>query len=524
LLKPGVNIYGYVYAESGVGEITRLLVSTVKEAGLDYAVIPFTETLSRQDTKFSDLGTLEPEFDVNIIGVNADQMSVFLETFGRSAIEDRYSIGLWAWELEHFPDWMARSADLIDEVWAISEYTGRAIAKEVCRPVQSFPLPIAAPVPPPRTRQDLGLPEGFLFMFCFDLDSVFARKNPIAVMDAFTQAFARGEGPQLVVKSINGDRHPQEVAMLHEAAARHPDITYVDGYLPIEDQRAFFASCDAYISLHRAEGFGLTMAEAMALGKPVIATDYSGNLDFMDSQNSYLVPWEYRPIGPGSEPYPEDVLWADPDVDAAATLMRFVFENPDDVSKKTARAVRDIDTYHSPRARSKFVVERLKRVRQELDRRGPGSRRAAATSSLPAFPRAEQQMMPRPFPIDLDRLLNDIAALIDRGPALDNDFVNGVLGETLQGEEWLGVRANYAFQSEINQALLRLIRVTGELAVGQWNFPETSGISAELSENLMAASQIAAQIAATCQERFEGAADVVRDLHLLAARLRGLRT
>ena len=188
---------------------------------------------------------------------------------------------MWAWELDDFPDWLAQSAALVDEIWSNSSFSGQSIAQKVGRPVQPFPLPIDAPQPPPRTRKDLGLPEGFLFMFCFDLDSIYARKNPLAVIEAFKLAFPQPGGPRLVVKSINGERHETFMNSIRAAADGHPDVTYVDGYLPAGDQKAFVAACDAYVSLHRAEGFGLTMAEAMALGKPVIATAYSGNLEFM---------------------------------------------------------------------------------------------------------------------------------------------------------------------------------------------------------------------------------------------------
>ncbi len=148
-MKPGVNVYGYVYAESGVGEHTRLLVSALREGGIDYAVVPFTETVSRQESVFDDFGSKDPDYDINIIGVNADSVPLFLEKFGHSCLEGRYTIGLWAWELEEFPDWMAKSADFVDEVWANSSFSAHSIARKICRPVQPFPLPIKTPEPPP---------------------------------------------------------------------------------------------------------------------------------------------------------------------------------------------------------------------------------------------------------------------------------------------------------------------------------------------------------------------------------------
>ncbi len=514
MLKPGVNVYGYVFAESGVGEHTRLLVETLREAGRAYSVIPFTKTASRQESTFADFGTGKPEFDVNIVGVNADSMPLFLESFGRSALAGRYTIGLWAWELEHFPTWMARSADLVDEVWANSSFSARAISSEVCCPVQPFPLPISTPVPPPRSRADLGLPDGFLFMFTFDLDSIVGRKNPSAAIAAFKLAFPPGSGAKLVVKSINGERHQAEVDELRRAAADHADVTYLDGYLPGNDQKAFLAACDCYVSLHRAEGFGLTMAEAMTLGKPVIGTGYSGNLDFMTIQNSYLVPYEVVPIGAGSDPYPADAVWAEPSVPSAAQLMRHVFEHPEDVAHRVARATRDIAAAHSPRARARFVLHRLARIRDELDRR-------ARTAPLPARPPAAAVAAPIPAERDeLDRLLGDVAALVERGPDLDRHAALGGLGKALRRLALRAVRNFTLHQQEVDLALLRalhevLVRVQTPTVAAAGD-PAVAALDPGLARHLLVAAQIADETAPACD------GERGRDLRLLAARLRGL--
>jgi glycosyltransferase involved in cell wall biosynthesis len=368
-VNPGVNIYGYVFAESGTGEHTRLLVSAIREAGIDYSVIPFTTIMSRQESGFEDFGSGEAVFDINIIGVNADQMDVFVEHFGEAALDGRYNIALWAWEIEEFPDWMAERAVYLDEIWANSSFSANAIAKKVDIPVHSFPLPIRTPKPPFRARWDLGLPEGFLYLFCFDLDSIFERKNPLAVIDAFKLAFPRPAGTHLVVKSINGERHPDKVKLLQEKADGRSDIVYWDGYLKPEDQDALIAACDAYVSLHRAEGFGLTMAEAMALGVPVIATGYSGNLDFMNEENSFLVPFQAVTVGDDCRPYPADAVWAEPDLEEAARAMREVYESHDQLWRRTEIARRQIAQFHSPRIRSQFVVDRVASVHES---RGDG--------------------------------------------------------------------------------------------------------------------------------------------------------
>ena len=180
---------------------------------------------------------------------------------------------------------MHRAFDFVDEVWAATDFVAAAIRAARLKPVFTVPLPIAARRNLPNvTRSTLGLPERFTFLLVFDFLSIFERKNPLGLIRAFTQAFSADEGPVLVLKSINGDRRLNELERLRAEIADRPDIIVTDGYCSPEEKNALISLCDCYVSLHRSEGLGLTMAEAMSLGKPVIATGYSGNLHFMNSR------------------------------------------------------------------------------------------------------------------------------------------------------------------------------------------------------------------------------------------------
>ena len=172
------------------------------------------------------------------------------------------------------------------------------------------------------------MPEGFCFLFVFDYRSVFRRKNPLGLVEAFCRAFEPGRalaGDQVDLRR----RIPGRAQALTEAIADRPEIQLVEDTVTTGEKNAMIANCDCYVSLHRSEGLGLTMAEAMYFGKPVIATAYSGNLDFMTEGNSYLVPFKMTEIGPDAEPYPADKQWAEPDLDAAAAVMREVYERPE---------------------------------------------------------------------------------------------------------------------------------------------------------------------------------------------------
>ena len=241
-------------------------------------------------------------------------------------------------------------------------------------------------MPPP------GLPEGFKFLFAFDYLSVFGRKNPIAAITAFARAFPPDSGAALIVKSLNHDRDPRAHEQLREAVASHPDVHLIEDRLSRADRDGLMNAADCYVSLHRAEGFGFTLAESMWLGKPVIATGYSGNLDFMTTENSYLVDYRLVPIGPGNDPYPPDGVWAEPDVDHAAALMREVHERREQAARRGERAAAEIRSRHSPETAGRAMVARLEllssasRRRQSVSETSRDTRAAELIASGPVPP------------------------------------------------------------------------------------------------------------------------------------------
>ncbi|MHB1598205.1 MAG: glycosyltransferase [Acidimicrobiales bacterium] len=372
-LEAGIRVAGYLRAETGVGEHGRLALLAAQRAGIATSTYVDATSVSRQCHHVA--ASSGPDLDVNLVCVNADELPRFARRVGPGFFAGRYTIGLWAWELEEFPRRFEESFDYVDEVWANSEFTRRAIDAVSPVPVVAFPLPVVEPnVPTSVGRRDLGLPDGFLFLFCFDVMSDVERKNPFGLLDAFGRAFAPGEGPVLVVKAVNGDRRAGEVERLKREAGRRPDVIVLDHYLDRGEQSALMAACDCYVSLHRSEGFGLTLAEAMALAKPVVATAYSGNLDFMSQENSYLVPYSPGEVPVAHDPYPHGARWAEPDLDVAAASMREVYEHPETARARGARARVDVLNEHGLDARARVVAERFAHAQSVLAAR----RRAAA--------------------------------------------------------------------------------------------------------------------------------------------------
>jgi glycosyltransferase involved in cell wall biosynthesis/SAM-dependent methyltransferase len=366
----GVNVVGYLSAELGVGEAGRQMVAALSARGIPNVAIARTETASRQEHQFSSAADGGGRYPVNLFCINADALIHLGPRIGPDFFEGRYSIGLWWWEVTRFPERWLPAFDYLDEVWVGSRHVAESVSSVAPVPVTRIPLPVSPQPPAELDRRGLGLPqEGFLFLCMFDYLSSFERKNPVAAVEAFRAAFEPGSGASLVVKSINADNDPGGRAVLESAAAAHPDIHLIDRYVSAAEKNSLLAACDCYVSLHRSEGFGLPLAEAMYFGKPVIATGYSGNLEFMSEENSYLVGHELIRIDDGAQFYSGGGLWADPDTAHAAALMREVFDDPGRARQRGARAAEDIRRFHSPEAAGRAVEERLTRIRPEATRR-----------------------------------------------------------------------------------------------------------------------------------------------------------
>ena len=372
---PGVNLVGYFRSELGLGEAARQVVGAVAALGLPLATLTLPTVQARQEHPFDErqpVPGLANPYDLNLVCLNPPGLIRFAGQARPDFFAGRYTVGYWAWEMEEFPDAWPQAFGIVDEIWMNSEHAATGVRGLTDKPVEVFPVPVEVPAPAALPRRALGLPDAFLFLFMFDYGSVPERKNPLGLVRAFQQAFAPGEGPVLVIKSINEAAYPTKREQLRYEAADRPDIVFLEGYLAAGHKDALIAACDCYVSLHRAEGFGLTMAEAMALGKPTIATGYSGNLEFMTRENSYLVGWSEATVPADCRPYREGNKWAEPDLDEAAALLRRVYENPGEARRVGEVARADLERLHGPAARARLLERLLGQIRAERMPGNPG--------------------------------------------------------------------------------------------------------------------------------------------------------
>lgn len=321
----GVNVVGYLLHQLSLGDSGRRLVDVLRNGGVPTAAIahglvpaepvadryPVDQTLAHDRT----IALLPP-----------DQIALLCHLHPEVRAASRRLVGYCYWELDVLSEPVRRGTAAVDEIWVHTRFIEEAFANGTTTPVHRVPLPVARPRSSGRRRVDFPAlaphAERPLLGVTFDYFSVWERKNPLGAIEAFRRAFTPGEGPVLVVKTLHGHRFPDQHERLVAATEGRPDIVVWDEQLTRADQMAFIECLDGLVSLHRSEGLGVHLAEAMWLGTPVVATGYSGNMDLMDDDNSLPVGHGFVEVHDGGGIYPSGARWADPDLDHAGECLR----------------------------------------------------------------------------------------------------------------------------------------------------------------------------------------------------------
>jgi glycosyltransferase involved in cell wall biosynthesis len=356
--SPGLNVIGYFNSPSGIGQSARSLADAAEKAGIAVARLDVCRPPRA-------LRGAAPH-DVNLYHVNADGAAAIVEELGPGIHSGRANVAYWYWESEEFPArWMNRF-DYFDEVWVASEFCRSAFAGRSPIPVVLVPPAVLLSAPAGDVRGRAGLAASdFLVLTVLDALSVPERKNPLGAVRAFARAFPGPSEALLRVQIRNLDKVPGLREALLEAG-RGARISITDATLSRTELESLLAACDAYVSLHRAEGFAFPIAEAMALGKPVVATGYSGNADYFDETTGFPVAWGYGELPASLRDYEKGTRWAEPDEEDAARLLRRVFERREEAAPRGRAAARRIAQLYGQDPVARRLSFRLEELRRRL--------------------------------------------------------------------------------------------------------------------------------------------------------------
>lgn len=362
LSKRGINILGYINKQFGLGEGVRSNIRSISSAGIPYVLNDFKEKIS-PDIKDENTNGLtiteENPFDINLIQINVDNFERLLNSNGTSYFAGKYNIGFWAWELELFPSSFQKYIDFLDEIWVPSNFCLNAISQISNKPVLRFMHSIDIPENDV-TRFDLGLPDDkLIYLTIFDYHSSIHRKNPYATIKAFEDAFGDDPSKLLILKASIGVEYPDVKNELHSYIENRKNIMLIEDIFPREKLYGLMKNCDVFVSMHRSEGFGLTMAEAMYLGKPVIATGYSANTEFMSAFNSVLIPYTLIRVGDDYIYSELNNYWADVDIKDVSLAMKRLGESPSERKQLGQRAKKHIKDLLSPKTIGKRMKSRI---------------------------------------------------------------------------------------------------------------------------------------------------------------------
>lgn len=363
----GVNLIGHIRGDFGLGESCRLVAGALRETGIPFSVFNMSQnSVAREtNTQWADSERDDLPYSVDIIHLNPNELSNTVWRMKPGKLKSRYNIGFWLWELEDFPQEWEYTFKLFDEIWTPAEFISNALRKVTDLPVYTMPYGLVTPKTEPSCgRGHFGLPEDkFLFLVSYDGLSVSARKNPEGAIRAFAEAFSPAEqGVGLVVKATH--ESGGELDRLRGLLAGYPNVFILTESYSREVFNSLIQCVDAYVSLHRAEGFGLVMAEAMLLGTPVIATNWSANTEFMDADTACMVDAELVALEKDYPPYRAGWRWAAADEAQAAMWMRKLYEDAEFRETLAERARTRLAQTHSPARAAERMAKRLQEIEQ----------------------------------------------------------------------------------------------------------------------------------------------------------------
>lgn len=364
----GVNLIGSIRAQTGLGQSTRLVADILEESGENYVIHDFfVPPGPRMGDHTHDLKVSEDmPYDVNIFHINASEFTIAFINMGKQVWDHRYNIAYWLWELEEFPEEWLGCIDLVDEIWTPADFITNTLKKYTDKPVVTLPYCVEAPVSEEFDRAFFNLPKDiFLFLMMFDSGSIMERKNPDSVFAAYREAFGIDNDRVGIVVKIN-EYSQKDITYINKALEGYKNVYILSDTLTKVQVNSLIKAVDVFVSLHRAEGFGLVLAEAMIVGTPTIATNWSANTEFACSDAACLVDYKMIEIDRDIPPYKKGYHWADADIAQAAGFMRRLYEDEEFYQNIADNAKRYVASRLNMERSTGIVKERLENIRKRV--------------------------------------------------------------------------------------------------------------------------------------------------------------
>lgn len=363
--RAGINLIGHIRGDFGLGESCRLVAQALQAAQIPFALhnIPLNGPAKEENLTWEAYEQPNLPYGINLVHLNPNEM---MGAVKERVLGGRYNIAYWLWELPEFPaEWMY-TFKLVDEIWTPSEFVTEALQKYTHKKVCTMPYGFVKPVIEAGCgRNRFGLPEDeFLFLISYDGNSVSERKNPLGAVRAFCEAFPEGiEKVGLVIKATHA--REEDIQNIKKWMGKRHTYILTESY-PKAVFHSLIQTVDAYVSLHRAEGFGLVMAEAMLLKTPVIATAWSANMEFMNEDVACLIPAKIVELQEDYPPYHKGDHWAAPEEEKAVEYMKLLFENREFGRSMAERAQQYLSEKLTPELSGEKMMQRLQEIKKIL--------------------------------------------------------------------------------------------------------------------------------------------------------------
>jgi len=325
-MKPhnnGINILGYTEAMSGLGEAVRLNILAIKKYNIPTNIINFEKVKHNKSYNYN------LEYNINLVQVALHDLDCFFSVIDPAFFNNKYCILFVVWESEFIPENIEKNVNLFNEIWTASGYCNQLFKKTFSGPIITVPHPVEVNLEPIQNQNKVSLfdKNKFSFLFIFNYHSSIERKNPFFLIDAFSKAFTDDDKVELIIKTSGAEKFKKYEKKLRLLAYSKCNVKIINNEMDKNSVNHLINNCDAYVSLHHSEGFGLTLAEAMYLGKPTIGTNYSGNTEFMNEDNSFLVEYEIGYLKNPDNNFSDKTVWANPILNDAINKLKQVYDN-----------------------------------------------------------------------------------------------------------------------------------------------------------------------------------------------------